>query len=68
MGRSDAHTKFWYENLKERDYLEYLGLDGKIIFMALREQRWENVNLIHVSQYRDRWQALTNIVTKFRVP
>jgi len=24
------HTKFWLENLKGRDHLEDLGIDGKI--------------------------------------
>jgi hypothetical protein len=24
-------TVFWLENLKEKDHLEYLGIDGKII-------------------------------------
>jgi len=26
---SDMHTKFWFENLKGRDHLENLGVDGK---------------------------------------
>jgi hypothetical protein len=25
------HTKLWFENLKGRDHLEDLGVDGKII-------------------------------------
>jgi hypothetical protein len=25
------HTKFWSENLKGRDHLEDLGVDGKIL-------------------------------------
>jgi hypothetical protein len=27
-GRSDIHTEFLWRNLKERDYLEALGVDG----------------------------------------
>ena len=31
MGRGEAHTGFWWGNLKERDHLENPGVDGKII-------------------------------------
>jgi hypothetical protein len=30
-GRDEMYTKFWLENLKERDHSEDLGADGKII-------------------------------------
>jgi len=29
--REDMHTKFWFENLKERDHMEDLGRDDRII-------------------------------------
>jgi len=25
------HATFWFENLNEREHLEYLGVDGKIL-------------------------------------
>jgi hypothetical protein len=31
MGGGDAHTGFWWGNLKERDNLENSGVDRKII-------------------------------------
>ena len=35
MGRRQAYTRFWWENLRERVYLGDPGLDGRII-LALR--------------------------------
>jgi hypothetical protein len=36
------HIIFWFKNLQGRDHLEYLGIDGKIIFvrLALKEIGW----------------------------
>ena len=31
MGREEAYTKFWLGNLRERDHLEYPGVDDNII-------------------------------------
>jgi hypothetical protein len=31
MGREEGHTGFWWRNLRERDHLEDLGVDGRII-------------------------------------
>jgi hypothetical protein len=30
MGRGEAYTGFWWGNLRERDHLEDLGVDGRI--------------------------------------
>jgi hypothetical protein len=27
----EVHTVFWWRDLRERDYLEYTGIDGKTI-------------------------------------
>jgi hypothetical protein len=54
---------FWLENLKGKDHLEDQGIDGRIIFeQVLRETGWKSVDLMHLVQDRDWWQALVNTV------
>jgi hypothetical protein len=31
MGRGEVYTGFWWGNLRERDHLEDLDVDGRII-------------------------------------
>jgi hypothetical protein len=35
MAEMRMHTKFWSENLKERDHSEDNGVDGKIILESI---------------------------------
>jgi len=39
MGRGGVHTMFWWGNLSERDYLEALGVDGRIILKLFFKSR-----------------------------
>jgi hypothetical protein len=56
------------ENLKGRDHLEDIGVDGKIILeMDLREIGWEGVDWIHLVQERDQWRASVSTVMNLRV-
>jgi hypothetical protein len=41
------------EKLKERDYSEELGIDGKIILEWTLEKWWEGVDWIDLVQDRD---------------
>jgi len=42
--------------LRERDHLEKLGVDGRIILdWIFREIGWEGMNWVHLSQDRDQW-------------
>jgi hypothetical protein len=62
-------SKFWLENLKGRDHLEDLHVDGRKIFKSdLRETGWEDVDLIYLAQDRDQWQMLVNTVMNLGVP
>jgi hypothetical protein len=57
------------ENVKGRDHLEDLGIDGKIdIRMDLREIGWEGMDGMHLDQERDQWWALVNPVMNLLVP
>jgi hypothetical protein len=40
MGRVEVYTRFWCGNLKERDYLEDPGVDGRIILRWIFKQ-WD---------------------------
>jgi hypothetical protein len=68
-GKDEKHAIFWLENLKGRDQLEDLGMDGKInIRIDLREIWWEGLEWIHLAQDRDQRRVLVNTVTNLRVP
>jgi hypothetical protein len=57
------------ENLKGREHLEDLWVDGKILLeWILGKQGGEVVDWIRLAQYRDQWLALVNTVTKLRFP
>jgi hypothetical protein len=61
----------WLGNLKGRDHLEDIGVDGRWednIRMYLREIGWEGVDWIHVAQDRDHWKAFVNTVMNLCVP
>jgi len=48
------HTRFWSENLKERDHSEDLGRRWEDnVKMHLREIIWEVVDWIHLPQVRE---------------
>jgi hypothetical protein len=42
--RTGMHAIFWWENLNERDHLENLGIDKRIILKWVLKIAWEEVN------------------------
>ena len=40
MDVEEAYTRFWWRNLRERDYLGYPGVDGRIILRWIF-RRWD---------------------------
>jgi hypothetical protein len=64
-----VHTGFRWGNLRERNHLEDLGVDERIILKWLFE-KWHggDMDWIDLAQDRVRWQALVNAVINLRVP
>ena len=65
----EAHTAFWWLDLGERDHLEDIGVDGRIIlkgvFRRCDAEAWAGLILLRV---RDRWRALVVEVMNLRIP
>jgi hypothetical protein len=55
-------------NLRERDNLEDLGIDGRIILTWIFKKCYEGLEGIDVARYKDRWWAVVNAVMNFRGP
>jgi hypothetical protein len=65
--KAEVHTGFWWGNLKERDHLENLGVDGRAILKWIL--KWGlGMNWIDLAHNRDKWRALVNAVMNLRVP
>jgi hypothetical protein len=64
--REEMCTGFWWESPKERDHLKDRGIDGRMelewILRKLAGWEW-----IHLTQDRDRWRTLVNVVMNLRV-
>jgi len=58
----------WWEDPRERDHLEDLGRDGRIIKIDLRDVRMGGLEWIELAQERKEWRALVNSVMNFVVP
>ena len=55
------------ENLRERDYWGDPKMDGRIILRWIF-RKWEGVWGLELTEDRDRWQALVNMVMNLWVP
>ena len=61
-------TGFWWGNLRERDHLEYPGVDGRITLRRIF-RKWDGgMERIDLAQNRDRWRTVVNAVMNLRVP
>ena len=57
------YARLWWENLRERYYLEDPSIDGRIIYnIKLDLQGCGGRDWIDLAQDRDRWRALVTAV------
>jgi hypothetical protein len=54
--------------MRERDHLEDVGIGGRLILkLDLQEVGWGGMDSIDLSQDRDMWRAVVNVVMNFQV-
>jgi hypothetical protein len=59
----DMNTWFWWGDLRERNHLENLGIGARIKSKWIfQEVGWGGMDWINLTQDRDRWLALVNVV------
>jgi len=57
-----VYAGFRWGNLRERDHLEDLGVDGRLILRWIFRKWVGGMDWIDLTQVRDRWRALVNSV------
>ena len=55
-------------NLKEREYLENVRVDMRIILKWTLKIELTGVNWINLAQNKDKWQAFVKTVINLRIP
>ena len=62
------NSRFWFGDLRERDHLEYFGVDGRIILKRIFG-KWNGDVGMHGIDVKDRnkWQTVAKKVMNIRV-
>jgi hypothetical protein len=67
-GRGMVHRGFWWKNLRERNNLEDLGVNGRIILKCIFKKWDAGMDWFDLAQDEDRWRSLVNTVMNLRIP
>ena len=69
MYGGEVYTGFGGRNLRERDRLEELDVDGKItVKMDLQDVGWGGMDWIDLVPSSDWWQVIVNALMNLRAP
>jgi hypothetical protein len=63
-----VHTGFWWGDLRERDHLEYVGIDRRIILKWIFKKWDGGMDWIYLSQDKDRYRCRVNEVMTLLFP
>jgi hypothetical protein len=67
-GRVEMHTELWWGNMRERDYVKDLGIDGRVLLKWIFKKYDGDLDWVDLAQDRDRWRAVVSAVVNLRAP
>jgi hypothetical protein len=59
-GTGEVCTEFWCGILRERDHLEDLSVEGRLVLTLFFEKDAGDVERIDLTHDRDKWRAVMN--------
>lgn len=65
VGRAKVHTECWWEDVTERDSMEDLGTNWRILQCMFKKQNDEgtgSIDITDLAQNRDKWQSVVKMV------
>jgi hypothetical protein len=68
LERGEIHIWFWCGNLREKDKLENLGVDGRITLKWIFKKWDGGIDWIYLAHNRDRECAVVNTIMILRFP
>ena len=68
LGRVEVLIGILWRNLKERNHLEILRVNGRVALELILKTQDGGVDWIGLVQYRNQWGAFVNMVTNRRSP